>query len=68
MKMRTLAVAATLCVVGATAFAQDVKVDFDWDANFTIGYLLTLKYCGKKFRRSNIGSNTHRKPIVSLPS
>ena len=34
MKMRTLAVAATLCVVGATAFAQDVKVDFDKDANF----------------------------------
>jgi uncharacterized protein DUF4136 len=34
MKMRTLAVAAGLSLVGATAFAQDVKVDFDKDANF----------------------------------
>lgn len=34
MRMQTLAVAAALCVAGATAFAQDVKVDFDKDANF----------------------------------
>ena len=32
--MRTLAIAAALTFVGATAFAQDVKVDFDKDANF----------------------------------
>jgi hypothetical protein len=32
--MRTLAAAAALSVAGATAFAQDVKVDFDKDANF----------------------------------
>ena len=32
MKMRTLAVAAALSLVGATAFAQDVKMDFDKDA------------------------------------
>jgi hypothetical protein len=32
--MQTLAVAAAMSVVGATAFAQDVKVDFDKDANF----------------------------------
>jgi uncharacterized protein DUF4136 len=34
MKMRTLAVAAALSVVGIAASAQDVKVDFDKDANF----------------------------------
>src|SRR5215470_18629710 len=34
MKTRTLAVAAAFCLAGATAFAQDVKVDFDKDANF----------------------------------
>jgi len=33
MKMQTLVVAAGLAV-GVTAFAQDVKVDFDKDANF----------------------------------
>jgi hypothetical protein len=35
MKIRTLAVAAAFSVVGASAFAQDVKVDYDHDANFT---------------------------------
>ena len=34
MRMKTLAVAAAFSVVGASAFAQDVKVDFDKDANF----------------------------------
>jgi hypothetical protein len=34
MKMRTLAVAAALSIGGASVFAQDVKVDFDKDANF----------------------------------
>jgi len=34
MRMQTLAVAAAFSMVGATAFAQDVKVDFDKDANF----------------------------------
>jgi hypothetical protein len=32
--MRRFALAAALSFVGATAFAQDVKVDFDKDANF----------------------------------
>jgi Domain of unknown function (DUF4136) len=35
MQMRTLAVAAALSLVGAGAFAQDVKVDFDKAADFT---------------------------------
>jgi Domain of unknown function (DUF4136) len=34
MNMRRFAIAAALSVFGATAFAQDVKVDFDKDANF----------------------------------
>jgi hypothetical protein len=34
MKMGTLA-AAAISLVGASAFAQDVKVDFDKDANFS---------------------------------
>jgi Domain of unknown function (DUF4136) len=34
MSMRALAAAAAFCAVGATAFAQEVKVDFDKDANF----------------------------------
>ena len=34
MNMRTLAVVAALSLAGATAFAQDVKVDFDKSANF----------------------------------
>ena len=33
--MRTIAVAAVFCAVAASAFAQDVKTDFDKDANFT---------------------------------
>jgi len=35
MTMRTLAVAAAMSVAGATAYAQDVKVDFDKSANFS---------------------------------
>jgi Domain of unknown function (DUF4136) len=35
MNTRTLAVAAAFSLVGASAFAQDVKVDFDKDANFS---------------------------------
>jgi len=35
MHIRTLAVAAALSLVGAGAFAQDVKVDFDKAADFT---------------------------------
>ena len=35
MKTRTLAVAAAFCLAGASAFAQDVKVDYDKDANFS---------------------------------
>jgi hypothetical protein len=34
MKMRTLVVAAAMSLAGAAAFAQDVKVDFDKDADF----------------------------------
>jgi hypothetical protein len=34
MRMKTLAVAAALSFVGAAAIAQDVKIDFDKDANF----------------------------------
>ena len=32
--MRRFAIAAALSLIGVTAFAQDVKVDFDKDANF----------------------------------
>jgi hypothetical protein len=35
MKTRTLAVAAAFVLAGASAFAQDVKVDYDKDANFS---------------------------------
>jgi hypothetical protein len=35
MKKQTLAFAAALTLIGSVAFAQDVKVDFDKDANFT---------------------------------
>src|SRR4030095_6291191 len=34
LKMRRFAIAAALCLIGASAHAQDVKVDFDKDANF----------------------------------
>jgi Domain of unknown function (DUF4136) len=34
MKLRTLAAVALMSVAGGAAFAQDVKVDFDKDANF----------------------------------
>jgi hypothetical protein len=34
MRMQTIAVAATFTLIGSMAFAQDVKVDFDKDANF----------------------------------
>jgi hypothetical protein len=33
--MRSFAIAAALSLAGAAAFAQDVKTDFDKDANFT---------------------------------
>ena len=33
MRMRTLAVAAVMSLTGLTAFAQDVKVDFDRSAD-----------------------------------
>jgi len=35
MQIRTLAVAAALSLVGAGAFAQDIKVDYDKAADFT---------------------------------
>src|SRR5262245_60402597 len=35
MNMRRLAMAAALSLIGATAFAQDVKVDFDKAADFS---------------------------------
>jgi Domain of unknown function (DUF4136) len=35
MRLRTLAAVALMSVAGGTAFAQDVKVDFDKDANFS---------------------------------
>jgi len=35
MRIRTLAVAAAMSLIGLTAFAQDVKVDFDKAADFT---------------------------------
>jgi Domain of unknown function (DUF4136) len=34
MRLSTLAAAVAICAAGATAYAQDVKVDFDKDANF----------------------------------
>jgi Domain of unknown function (DUF4136) len=34
MRMQTVAVAAALTLAGSVAFAQEVKVDFDKDANF----------------------------------
>ena len=34
MRLRTLAAVALMSVAGGTAFAQDVKVDYDKDANF----------------------------------
>jgi hypothetical protein len=43
MKMQTLAVAAALCFAGGAAFAQDVKVDFDKDANFAAIKTFTVK-------------------------
>lgn len=43
MKKQTLAVAAALTLIGAVAFAQDVKVDFDKDANFTAIKTFALK-------------------------
>jgi hypothetical protein len=36
MRMQTFAVAASFSLVGSMAFAQDVKVDFDKDANFAV--------------------------------
>ncbi len=43
MKKQTLAVAAALALIGSVAFAQDVKVDFDKDANFTTIKTFALK-------------------------
>lgn len=36
MRLSTLAAAVALCATGVTASAQDVKVDFDKDANFAV--------------------------------
>jgi hypothetical protein len=41
--MRSLALAAALSFVGATAFAQDVKTDFDKDANFAAIKTFSIK-------------------------
>jgi hypothetical protein len=41
--MRRFAIAAALCFVGATAFAQDVKVDFDKAADFTAIKTFSMK-------------------------
>jgi Domain of unknown function (DUF4136) len=43
MKKQTLAVAAALTLIGSVAFAQDVKVDFDKDANFATIKTFALK-------------------------
>ena len=43
MKQQTLAVAAALTLIGSVAFAQEVKVDFDKDANFTAIKTFALK-------------------------
>jgi uncharacterized protein DUF4136 len=43
MRMQTLAVAAAFTLVGPVAFAQDVKVDFDKDANFGALKTFSLK-------------------------
>jgi hypothetical protein len=41
--MRRFAIAAALSLLGASAFAQDVKVDFDKDANFAALKTFTVK-------------------------
>ena len=41
--MRKLAIAAALVFVGAAAFAQDVKTDFDKNANFGAIKTFTVK-------------------------
>jgi hypothetical protein len=41
--MRRFTLAAALSLLGATAFAQDVKVDFDKDANFAALKTFTVK-------------------------
>jgi hypothetical protein len=43
MKMQTVAVAAAFTLAGSVAFAQDVKVDFDKDANFGAIKTFSLK-------------------------
>ena len=43
MKMQTVAVAAAFALAGSVAFAQDVKVDFDKDANFGAIKTFSLK-------------------------
>jgi len=43
VKMRRLVIAAALSFVGATVFAQDVKVDFDKSANFGAIKTFTVK-------------------------
>jgi len=43
MKKQTFAVAAAFTLIGSVAFAQDVKVDFDKDANFTTIKTFALK-------------------------
>jgi len=41
--MRAFAAAVALSLFGVTAFAQDVKVDFDKDANFAVIKTFTVK-------------------------
>jgi hypothetical protein len=41
--MRRFAVAAALSLLSATAFAQDVKIDFDKDANFAVIKTFSVK-------------------------
>ena len=43
MRMQTVAVAAAFTLAGSVAFAQDVKVDFDKDANFGVIKTFALK-------------------------
>jgi hypothetical protein len=43
MRLSTLAAAVALCATGVAASAQDVKVDFDKDANFSVIKTFTTK-------------------------
>jgi hypothetical protein len=43
MRIRTIATAAVMSLVGLTAFAQDVKVDFDKSADFSVIKTFAIK-------------------------